>query len=200
MAAWQRLQAAGYAPWLLNLGGGLPVRYRRPVPHPTTIARTLQQALAAHFPTPPAELWLEPGRYIAAGAGVLAATVLARRAHGGRLWLTLDVGRYRGLPEAPLGLRYPYYAPGQQQAPRRCVLTGPLGPRFDVLDRAAWLPPLRPGDRLYLLQAGAYTACQAAYPVSGREPRVVVLPPGRRLADVLAGAWPEQDAAPAAQG
>jgi ornithine decarboxylase len=203
-AAWQRLRAAGYAPWLLNLGGGLPVHYRRPVPHPTTIARTLQQALAAHFPSLPAERWLEPGRYIAAGAGVLAATVLARHEHDGRCWLTLDVGRYHGLPEAPLGIRYPYYVPAsalrRRQAPRRCVLLGPLGPRLDVLDRTASLPPLRPGDRLYLLQAGAYTACQAAYPVSGRGPRVVVLPPGVQLEDVFTGAWAEPEAAPAVQG
>ena len=60
------------------------MRYRQTVPIPATVARTLEAALAAHFPAPPAETWLEPGRYVAAGAGVLVATVLAREERAGR--------------------------------------------------------------------------------------------------------------------
>src|SRR5207248_4261805 len=137
-------------------------------PAPAAIARTLRAALAAHFPAPPAEVWLEPGRYVAAGAGVLVATVLAREERDGRApRLTLDVGRYEGLPEAALGIRYPYRMPERaapEAEPRleRCVLLGPRG-AVDVLDPAARLPRLGPGDRLCLLQAGAYTAYQAAY-------------------------------------
>lgn len=179
-AAWQRLQAAGYAPRVLSLGGGLPVRYRQAVPTPATIARMIRAALAAHFPAPPAEVWLEPGRSMAAGAGVLVATVVAREEGAGRRpRLTLDVGRYHGLPEAALGIRYPYRV--LQCAERsddleRCLLLGPRG-AVDVLDRAAWLPRLGPGDRLGFLQAGAYTACQAAYAADGAGPRVEVVPP-----------------------
>jgi ornithine decarboxylase len=195
-AAWHHLRGAGYTPRVLSLGGGLPVPYRHPVPHPTAIARTNQRALARHFPDPPAEVWLEPGRYIAAGAGALAATVLARAepARGRQPRLTLDIGRYQGLPEAPLGIRYPYHVPGQPPARSegatrhagwwRHTLHGPLG-LADLLDRAAYLPPLQPGDRLYLLQAGAYTVCQAAYAANEAGPRVEVLPPGRTLADIL---------------
>ena len=210
-AAWQRLWAAGYAPRVLSLGGGLPVRYRQAVPTPATIARTLRAALAAHFPAPPAEVWLEPGRYVAAGAGVLVATVLGREECAGRRpRLTLNVGRYHGLPEAALGIRYPYQAlpgsphpsplPGGEGVRRphpgplalgegergshagplaggegargsleRCVLVGPGG-AGDVLDPVARLPRLVAGDRLCFLQAGAYTACQATYPVAAGGP------------------------------
>ncbi|HLH26376.1 MAG TPA: hypothetical protein VK066_27975 [Chloroflexota bacterium] len=195
-AAWQRLQAAGGAPRVLSLGGGLPVRYRQAVPTPATICRTLRAALAAHFPTPPAEVWLEPGRYVAAGAGVLVATVVHREARAGwRPRLTLDVGRYAGLPEAGLGIRYPYWVPEAEGAgsagPRRdsparlerCVLLGPGG-AVDVVDPAARLPRLTPGDRLCFLRAGAYTTCQAAYPVPAAGPLVRVdaraAPPARR--------------------
>ena len=192
-AAWNHLRGAGYAPRVLSLGGGLPVRYRHPVPHPTAIARTIQRALARHFPDPPTEVWLEPGRYVVASAGALAATVLARvePARGRQPRLTLDVGRYHGLPEAPLGIRYPLlplpleegWGEGASPSDRHTLL-GPLGPA-DLLDRAAHLPPLQPGDRLYLLQAGAYTACQTAYAAHEAGPRVEVLPPGRTLADIL---------------
>jgi diaminopimelate decarboxylase len=43
-------------------------------------------------------------------------------------------------------------------------VAGPLGPRADLLDRAAWLPPLAGGDRVWLPSAGAYTVAQTAYP------------------------------------
>jgi ornithine decarboxylase len=176
-AAWQRLRAAGHAPRILSLGGGLPVRYRRPVPTPATVARTLQAAIAAHFPAPPEEVWLEPGRYVVAAAGMLVATVVAREEGARRRpRLTLDVGRYHGLPEAALGIRYPYRVPGReaQADEETCVLFGPGG-AADLLDPAARLPRLSPGDRLCFLQAGAYTACQAAYAAHDAGPRVEVV-------------------------
>ncbi|HEY7063555.1 MAG TPA: alanine racemase [Chloroflexota bacterium] len=177
--AWQRLEAAGYAPHVLSLGGGLPVSYRQPVPPLASVAGTLHTSLVAHFDPLPVEIWLEPGRYVAAGAGVLAATVLAREERAGRRpRLTLDVGRYDGLPEAALGIRYPYRVPGRPEGTgeadlERCVLLGPRG-AVDVLDPAARLPRLAPGDRLELLQAGAYTACQAAYAASAAAPAAEV--------------------------
>jgi ornithine decarboxylase len=178
-AAWERLRAAGQAPRVLSLGGGLPVHYRQAVPTPATIVRTLQVAIAAHFAAPPAEVWLEPGRYVAAAAGVLVATVVAsEEGTRRRPRVTLDVGRYHGLPEAALGIRYPYGVPGRETAAagERCMLLGPGG-AADVLDPAARLPRLGPGDRLSLLQAGAYTACQGAYAANGTGPRVQLVGP-----------------------
>lgn len=193
--AWRRLAAAGWQPHVLNLGGGLPAPYRPALPRSTAIARVLRAALDAHFDAWPDQVWLEPGRYLAAGSGVLATTIVARSEAGrGRApRLTLDVGRYYGLPEAALGIRYPYAVaacgrsgeadsapPLQVLTPRtpgarRHVLVGPMGGTRDVLDRAAWLPPLDVGDRLYLLQAGAYTAVQAAHPSPSRGVEVAVV-------------------------
>jgi ornithine decarboxylase len=179
-AAWRRLLAGGFRPRVLSVGGGLPALYRRPVPAAHAILATLRRALAAHFAEPPAEVWLEPGRYLAAGAGALAATVLAVDARPGRRpRVQIDVGRYSGLPETALGIRYPCVAvPGSSLA--RAVLVGPLGEAHDLLDRDVWLPPLQPGDRLWLLQAGAYTLVQTGYARGGDEPTVIVgrLPAG----------------------
>lgn len=160
--AWERLRAAGWQPRVLNLGGGLPVPYRRSVPTPAALARLVTAAVARAFPAPPAELWWEPGRYLAAGAGVLAAAVVRHQA-GARPVVQLDIGRYRGLPEAARGIRYAYLAE-RRGPPARCAVVGPLGPRADLLDRAAWLPTLVGGDRVWLPYAGAYTVAQTAYP------------------------------------
>jgi ornithine decarboxylase len=175
-AAWRQLLAAGFCPRVLSVGGGLPVPYRRPVPTARAILATLRRALDAHFAEPPPEVWLEPGRYLAAGAGALATTVLALDARPGRRpRVQIDVGRYRGLPEAALGMRYPCLAaPTTPLA--RSVLVGPLGEARDRLDRDAWLPPLQPGDRLWLLQTGAYTLVQTAYARAPDEPVVSLGP------------------------
>ena len=163
-AAWRRLQAAGFQPRTLSLGGGLPVAYRRRVPGPRAIVRAIRAALASEFPSLPAEVWLEPGRYLAAGAGTLAATVLAVDEQPGRRpRVRVDVGRYHGLPEAALGIDY-RFAAASDLPQRRCVVTGPLGEAQDLLAPDAWLPPLAPGDRVYVSQAGAYTLAQHAYP------------------------------------
>jgi ornithine decarboxylase len=201
-AAWRRLLAAGFRPRVLSLGGGLPVPYRRPVPAAPAILATLRRALAAHFADPPAEVWLEPGRYLAAGAGALAATVLAVDARPGRRpRVQIDVGRYDGLPEAALGIRYPCVAaPDGPLA--RSVLVGPLGEAHDLLDRDAWLPPLRPGDRLWLLQMGAYTLVQTVYASAGDEPAVRVgrLPAGLTRGRVAASRTPAGASTPAGSG
>jgi ornithine decarboxylase len=197
-AAWQQLQATGYWPRVLSLGGGVPVAYCRPVPPPSAIFSAIHAALRRWFPVLPEEVWLEPGRYVAAPAGALAATVLAREEGGaGRPpRLMLDVGRYDGLPEAALGIRYPYRVPGREMAAglgeraagggaERHTLLGPLG-RLDPLDRSVWLPRLGPGERLFVLQTGAYTGCQATFPADPGRVQVVVLPSDRSLDDVLA--------------
>jgi ornithine decarboxylase len=184
--AWQQLEADGWHPRSLGLGGGVPVAYRRPVPRASSIARAVRSAVAAHFAIPPAEWWLEPGRAVAAPAGVLGATVLAQapRRRGG-VRLTLDVGRYHGLPEVALGIRYPCTA-GDAGPPARCTLVGPLGPGRDLLDPAAWLPPLAPGDHVYFHLAGAYTAVQTAYPRGPAGPCVEARPMGAPVASLQA--------------
>jgi ornithine decarboxylase len=187
-AAWHRIAAAGWTPRVLNLGGGLPAPYHASMLRGAHLARVLRSAIAACFPQPPVEIWLEPGRAIAAGAGVLAATVQARTVRRDVPWLTLDVGRSRGLPEAALGIRYPCHLPAGV-APERGTLVGPLGPQLDLLARRARFPGVGVGDPLYLLQAGAYSAIQSAYAAAPAGPRVIVLPPGVGLDAVLAGAF-----------
>jgi ornithine decarboxylase len=201
-AAWRRLLAEGYRPRVLSLGGGLPVSYRGRVPTASAILAILRRALAAHFAAPPAEVWLEPGRYLAAGAGALAATVLAVDARpAARLRVQVDVGRYRGLPEAALGIRYPCLA--EVAGPlARSVLVGPLGEARDLLDRDVGLPPLRPGDRLWLFQAGAYTFAQTAYAQAGGAllVRVGALPNALTRARAAASRTPAAASTPAGSG
>ena len=164
--AWRQLAAYGFRPRVLNIGGGLPVPYRHPVPTPDAIARRVLASAARDFSPRPAELWWEPGRFIAARAGLLQATVLSvTPGHAGRRRpiVQLDVGRQHGLPEAALGIRYRWLS--REPGPRALTtLVGPLGLAVDPIDQAALLPSLAAGDALWLPNAGAYTNCQSAYP------------------------------------
>ncbi|MFM8359586.1 MAG: hypothetical protein ACKOET_13645, partial [Verrucomicrobiota bacterium] len=75
----------GWEPEVLDVGGGLPpphgfTRKGRPLAEGlslATYARTLRQGLA-EFPGP-REVWMEHGRFVCAGSGVLAVGVLDRK-------------------------------------------------------------------------------------------------------------------------
>ena len=64
------LKNAGVNVRMLNLGGGYPVRYRQEVPEIDAIGEAIMGAMTEHFGNALPELVIEPGRFIAADAGV----------------------------------------------------------------------------------------------------------------------------------
>lgn len=103
---------------------------------------------------------LEPGRFMVGNAGVLLTTVrYLKRTASGKMFVIVDAGMndlirpalYQGFHEvAPL--REP--AP---DAPREEVdVVGPVCESGDFLAQARELPPLRPGEVVALMSAGAY--------------------------------------------
>jgi ornithine decarboxylase len=151
---------------LLDLGGGLPARYRDPVPALAAFAAAIEQAVE-RLPYPVA-LALEPGRALVAEAGVLVTTVIGVADRLGRRWVHLDVGAFNGMMET-LETRRTLVYPLAWQAgttPRRlgrCAVTGPTCDSEDTLFADVELPvDLREGDRLYIGTAGAYTTAYAS--------------------------------------
>lgn len=155
-------RAARFAPAYLDLGGGLPVR------HVLTrggkvfdgefglraFAEMLRQS-AKLFPGL-RELWLENGRWLSAGSGVLAVKILDVKERRGSRQLICDGGRtlhaLTSLWEQHRLLTLPARAGA-------CVLTAVHGPTcmsFDQLARVPLPRSLRAGDRLVWLDAGAY--------------------------------------------
>jgi ornithine decarboxylase len=61
---------------LINLGGGLPAHYRLPVPPLGRYAEAIETAINAEFGSARPQLFIEPGRYLVADAGVLRSEVL----------------------------------------------------------------------------------------------------------------------------
>ena len=176
-AAWARGIAAASAAWpdtpLVDLGGGLPVAYDRPVPPPEAYATAVDDALCEHFPGRRPALAVEPGRFLVAEAGVLHAEVVRVSVRDdGRRWVYLDVGRYGGLAETENeAIRYRITGPRDGGPTGPAVLAGPTCDGDDVLYRRVQLPlDLRAGDVVTLHAAGAYTASYASVGFNGFAP------------------------------
>ena len=157
-----------------NLGGGFGVDYEgtgAEFPLEAHAARTVELARAATL-----EWVLEPGRWLVAPAGALVAEVLWVKRRSGRRFIVLAAGMNDLIRPALYGARHrivPVRArPGR---PEPATVAGPVCESADVFADGVALPPVEPGDRLAILDAGAYGAAMASnYNGRGRLAELVV--------------------------
>ncbi len=161
----------------LDLGGGFPVAYRDSDRFPTiedfaapivARLRPLVGRLAFH---------LEPGRHLVANTGALVATVQAVKDVAGRRTLVVDAGMHTLLRPA-LYDAYHRVAPLQRPEGFAALATDVVGPiceSADVLARERSLPALTAGQRLALLDAGAYGFSMASHYNSQPRPAEVLV-------------------------
>ncbi|MER5882975.1 diaminopimelate decarboxylase [Streptomyces sp. NPDC001941] len=167
----------------LDLGGGFAVAYRAgdPAPAPEAYASLITRELAdvcAEFDFPAPRLTVEPGRSIAAPAGVALYRVLAVKRGGGRTFVAVDGGMSDNPRPSLYGARYTVRVVGRaSSAPvRTATVVGRHCEAGDVLAEAAELPEdVRPGDVLAVPASGAYQVSMASgYNMTGRPPVVAV--------------------------
>lgn len=162
----------------VDLGGGFPAATIDLVPSLPAYGERVMRAVTDAFGADVPALMAEPGRVLVAGAGVLETEVVlvAERTDG--RWVYLDAGVFGGLAET-LGeaIKYRIEAcrDGRPLAgdTRPVVLAGPTCDSVDVLyhqHRYALPVDLRPGDRLLLHAAGAYTTTYASVGFNGLAP------------------------------
>ncbi|MFJ6514593.1 diaminopimelate decarboxylase [Streptomyces sp. NPDC091406] len=167
----------------LDLGGGHGIAYRpgEPALDLTALARRLKAELsascaAAGLPAP--RLAVEPGRAIAAPAGVALYRVLAVKHTGPTLFVAVDGGMSDNPRPALYGARYAPRLIGRPAAaePVTATVVGRHCEAGDVLASDVLLPgDVRPGDVLAVPVAGAYQVSMAsAYNLVGRPPVVAV--------------------------
>src|SRR5205085_2812414 len=125
----------------------------------------VRRAVAERFPAE-ARLSLEPGRAIVGDAAILGATVIGKADRPDGRWVYLDVGVFNGLLEAIEGFSYevaPDNARPSDGAARTIILAGPSCDSVDVIAESVALPDLDVGERVYFLNAGAYTLSNASH-------------------------------------
>ena len=158
----ERLRAEGLTVERLDLGGGLGVPYfhQPDPPSPAAYAAMVAEAVAGLD----VRLSFEPGRVIAANAGVLLAQVLhVHERPGGRRFVVLDAAMNDLIRPA----MYDAYHDIRPLRPRAGDLVaydvvGPVCETGDTFTRERLLPLLEAGDLVAFMTAGAYGAVMAS--------------------------------------
>ncbi|MCS6958025.1 MAG: type III PLP-dependent enzyme [Aquificaceae bacterium] len=171
---WQRAKAKGLRLQMLNIGGGLPVKYTYESLRIEDIAYYVRGLLQKFMPTLPHELQIEPGRGVVGDQGLLICRVIGKAKRGEENWLYIDTGVFNGLAEALGGIRYPFYVEREGEL-REWTIGGVSCDSMDVVARRVALPEPEVGDYLYILSAGAYTTVYAAEFNGFPKPEVVCL-------------------------
>ncbi len=147
------LRTAGRSVETVDCGGGLGIPYRNQIGvTPTALAG----ALRAAFHDFDVRLILEPGRWIVGPAGVLLASVVLVKQER---FIVLDAGMNDLVRPAMYDAWHGIVPVSAADAARPVVpadVVGPVCETGDTFARNRLLPPLAPGARVAILDAGAY--------------------------------------------
>ncbi|WP_061930914.1 diaminopimelate decarboxylase [Aureimonas sp. AU22] len=173
----RRLRARGHDITHIDLGGGLGVPYRQSnelPPGPPAYAEIVKR----HVRDLGAKVIFEPGRLIAANAGILVTSVIYRKEEGGRTFLIVDAAMNDlirpTLYEAWHEIR-PVVEPTGDTDFVTADVVGPVCESGDFLAKDRSLPVAEAGDLLAVASAGAYGAVQSGtYNTRALVPEVLV--------------------------
>jgi diaminopimelate decarboxylase/aspartate kinase len=141
----------------VDVGGGLGIPER-----PGQLALDLQVLDAALAQVrqqhPGVEIWLEPGRYIVAEAGVLLAQVTQLKGKGEVRYVGVATGMNSLIRPALYGAHHEIVNLTRLDEPATEIVdvVGPICESADQLGNDRLLPPTREGDILLIANAGAY--------------------------------------------
>lgn len=154
------LRAAGHAIEHVDLGGGLGVPYDHAAevpPLPADYARVVRR----HAERLGAKLLFEPGRLIAANAGILLTRVIHVKPSADKTFVIVDAGM-NDLIRPTLYEAHHDIIPVDEAAAARAPLladvVGPVCESGDYLALGRHLPAPEPGELLAVMSAGAYGA------------------------------------------
>jgi diaminopimelate decarboxylase len=156
----------GFRPAVLDIGGGW-AQHREPPSrgagiNPYSIedyaqsaTDALREGLRSNDNLP--ELWIEPGRYIAANAELLLASVGSIKRDAGYVWLHVDAST-NNLPRIESGRQWHYVLPASR-------MTAPLAEAVEIVGSTCFksvlgtgrlMPSMSRGDAIAILDTGAY--------------------------------------------
>jgi diaminopimelate decarboxylase/aspartate kinase len=142
---------------VLDIGGGLGI-VEKPDQVPLDLQR-MESALAdVKRARPDIELWIEPGRFLVAEAGVLLARVTQTKKKGRVRFVGVDAGMHNLIRPALYGAWHEIANLSRADDKRRetAHVVGPICESGDTLGYSRRLPPSEPGDVVAIATAGAY--------------------------------------------
>jgi ornithine decarboxylase len=182
-AIWHNALEEGFDLSLLNIGGGFPAYYGVDITEPVEYGRSIMTALQERFGNVE-YIMAEPGRGLVGSAGAIAAeTLLVSRKHAEDpvRWVYLNIGRFHGLAETEAeAIKYQFLTPdcdSNETSP--CIVAGPTCDSADVMyetHKVEFPLDLTFGDRVIILNCGAYTSTYSTVAFNGFPPlRVEVI-------------------------
>jgi diaminopimelate decarboxylase len=146
----------------LDLGGGLGIRYRDEDPPSIEAYAAMVKRVTGNLG---AQLSFEPGRYLVGNAGVLVARVIYIKKGVAHRFVILDAAM-NDLVRPALYDAWHEILPLDGPAPRRGMkeadVVGPICETGDSFAVKRRLPPLKAGDLVALMSAGAYGASMSS--------------------------------------
>jgi ornithine decarboxylase len=157
---------------LLDIGGGFPAPYDSSVRPFRELAKVINNELDRLFPKD-IQVIAEPGRFLAATAGVSVASVIGKAVRDGKTCYYINDGVYHTYSGVIFDhCKYPVKA--FKKGPTSiCSVFGPTCDALDVVSMAENLPDLERGDLVYSVNIGAYSHASATY-FNGFPPAKVV--------------------------
>ena len=141
----------------LDLGGGLGI-VEKPQQNNLDLGQVDELLLKLKSLLGDLELWLEPGRFIAAECGVLVARVTQLKGKSGAGYLGIETGMNSLIRPALYGAYHPIVnlTRVDQPATEKYTVVGPICETGDKLGIDRLLPPSFEGDVLLIANTGAY--------------------------------------------
>jgi len=173
------LRDAGHDVRVIDVGGGLGVRYEDESPPSfEAYAEGVLESVGGLG----CELVFEPGRAFTANAGVLLARVLYEKHNEDERFVVLDAAMNDLVRPALYGGHHRVEPVGPPRGePRPADLVGPVCESGDFLARDRPFPPVEPGDLVAVHSAGAYGFAMSSN-YNGRVRAAEVLVKGRERA------------------
>jgi diaminopimelate decarboxylase/aspartate kinase len=141
---------------VVDLGGGLGVPDRRGQPGFDLVR--MNELLAETIEGNEIEIWLEPGRYLAAECGVLLSRVTQLKSKGQYHYLGINTGMNSLIRPALYGAYHDIVNLTRLATPAEQIyrVVGPICESGDVVGESRLMPVSKEGDVILIANAGAY--------------------------------------------
>lgn len=147
---------------LINIGGGLPIKHiEKVVPKIEEIGHEVNKKIKKLFPES-IRIMIEPGRAMVGNAAILVTSVIGKAKRKNTNWLYLDTGVFHGLMETVGGIKYKLKTERKGNF-KKYILAGPSCDSFDKMFSCNLPDNLKIGDKIYIIDAGAYTTVYASH-------------------------------------
>lgn len=160
---WNRAKKENISLSLISLGGGIPIGHTKPIPEIKAIGDSINEVLETNFKPSKGKftVTIEPGRGMVGNAAIMVSTVVGKAKRGNEDWIYLDVGVFNGLMETVENFMYELKTDGKRKN-KKVTIGGPSCDSVDITFKNIILPDVKIGDRVYIINAGAYTTAYAA--------------------------------------